>query len=159
MIYPEHERRIFGPYWNGILQVHADPIRVYRLLTLHCGGDFNRTLASTKSADLVEKNRAFDTLLAAAVEAFGLLPFHSETGEGLTEDKIVDLVNAYTGFLASKKAKGDSSPTSPAPTVSRGLPEELARLSIPPSPSGSTSPAFVSPGGSDREADRKAHPE
>lgn len=76
----------------------------------------------------IEGYRAQGFLAAAAVKAFGLVPYSEETGEGVNEDEALDTLYGFLDFLESKKKPPASSPTCSSPSP------ESAPCSPPPAP-------------------------
>lgn len=110
-MYAEQERLIFGPFDRGDgHQVYADPIRVRRRLTRLLDGDPRRALAACRGPDPGLALEAEERVFAAAIQAFDLVPFDPATGQGLREDGIVAVLNA---FLSWEEAQRDFFGTSP----------------------------------------------
>ncbi len=98
-MYTETQRRIFGPYWNGVAQVYADPIRVHRLLTHELDGDPNKYLTGAQAEDEPTRFQARNRLLAAATRALDMIPFSPETGQGALESDVMVALSNYLEFM------------------------------------------------------------
>lgn len=136
-MFNEAERRIFGPYFNGVGLVFADPLRVHRLLH-HClDGEVNKQLALARSENEAERFQAWEKLIPATVYALDLKPFDPATGQGSLEQDVKAALRAYLEFMDEKKDQGLTSQTSlqptPASVVSPSWP-----ITAPTLPSGAT---------------------
>lgn len=111
MQFSDKQRRIFGPYFNGVDTVYADPIRVYRALQ-HClGGKLAEDIEKANAASHEDNFVARDRLTAAAHFAFGLRPFDPKTGDGMTETEVREVLAAYLRWFSEKKESGQTSRT------------------------------------------------
>ncbi len=136
---PENEQAIFGPYWDGLSQVYADPMEVYRELQKATAGQLRQVLKDAratgpadaegddaetltrKSAERADAEMrawpAVEKLLAASRSAFHMTPFDRATGKGATERDCHKAVTAFFAFLTAEKKTGESSPTSAPPSA------------------------------------------
>lgn len=117
---PQGECVGFGPYYDGIQQRYCDPTRAYRILYLGTDGEFNNHAAHSQSDSLSVRWYAVDKLVGPAREAFGILPFDVQTGIGVTDDDVMDLLAEFTRYLAQKKSKAGTSPDSASATAPGG---------------------------------------
>jgi hypothetical protein len=116
-MYTEQERLIFGPYCNGIREVYADPLRVFRRLHQMLEGEPNKFILQANSGDAVGRLRAKERLADATVYALELTPFDPETGKGVLLEQVEALLRDYLEFMEKKGLRGSNSLTSPTPTV------------------------------------------
>jgi len=140
---PTYEtRRVFGPYDRGDgVGTYADPIRVHRRLKAMLDGDPARVIAQSRAEVAVVAMEAKDRVLAAAVRALDLLPFDPATGQGATEDQVVEALNAY---LKWEEETRDFFASSPTPAPSSAAPPSPSGASPPPTPAPTTAPSSAS---------------
>ena len=120
-MYPENSRRVFQ-YRVGNQFFYADPMAALRALKLACGGRLTALTAAHNviqgySQDGTEKQAppedgspehlsgldARGRIAAATIQAFGLPPFNSQTGEGTLEEEAIALYVEFMGYLNAKK--------------------------------------------------------
>ncbi len=101
------ENEIFGPYNAGFGNfIHADPFRIRRLMGQILPPELaNRLLDDGSPA-------AIDQFLQGVCTIFAIAPFDPATGQGATEDAIIDVWNAWQDFCEQKKTIVSTSPTS-----------------------------------------------
>jgi hypothetical protein len=114
-MYTDKERRIYGPYHDGREPVYADPLAVWRKLTVATRGELAALLARYNENG-TSQDLAAGPLAEAAVAAFGLVPFDKLTGHGACEDDALWLLGDFLAWRAEKKNGAVTSPTSPAYT-------------------------------------------
>lgn len=108
-------RLIFGPYQAGGKYVYADPFRIRRLLSSALPGD-----TASRLLDEWENPASAERFLDAIRAVFGLEPFDPATGQGATEDAVIEIWNGWQAFCNQKKTTPGNLPTSS--TVSRASP-------------------------------------
>lgn len=156
-MFSDTERAIFGPYFNGIQTVYADPIRVHRRLYAKLDGDPNKwfermrvrkdeqgnPLPEDQQVPLQERNSAKERVLEAGLYALDITPFDPVSARGATENDIMAALRAYLEFRAKKKVSGQMQPpcspctqVSPNPFYQAPSPMRpiMASGSIPPGP-------------------------
>lgn len=113
LLYTPEERGIFGPYDPGDgTPVYADPIRVRRKLSAYLDGRWEIVFGQMVQKDNpLLADEARDRVLAAAVAALELVSFDRSTGQGLTEDRVVAVLNDFLAFEEQKKTTGGTMPT------------------------------------------------
>lgn len=79
-----------------------DPIAVRRKLLLLSDGSLNDWLTEAQSDDILTQARAYERLVPVVREAFGLPPVDRVTGHGVTEDRVIAVVNAFVEWLEGK---------------------------------------------------------
>jgi hypothetical protein len=127
------------PYNDGFEDLFADPLVIQRRLFEATQGQFytrlmpeSQTTARSPGLGpdgkplppLPEERIAADAVAlpasAAVVEAvryaFELLPWDRKTGEGLTEEQVIDLLDEYHAWCAKKNASTEEPPTCSPPT-------------------------------------------
>lgn len=115
-MFNEAERRIFGPYFNGVEMVYADPLRIYRQLQAALDGDTNAYLERMRSEAAADSNTAKDRVLAAVISVFGMPAFDPKTGQGTLEQDAMAVLRNYLEFMHAKKEMGQSLRTYSVPT-------------------------------------------
>jgi hypothetical protein len=94
----------------------ADPTRVLRVLTLHCDGDMDEQIKLARSENPALAFPAMEQLLAGIEQAFHLPTFDPMTGQGATNDQLLDLLHSFIEWMGKKKVTQGSQPTFPAST-------------------------------------------
>lgn len=103
-MFSETDRQIFGPYWNGTVQVYADPVAVRRKFQAVLGGDANAVLRAFRSDKPEESIPAGERLAAAVCVAFGLgSPFDPATGAGVVEAVWKPCLTGWLAWMDEKK--------------------------------------------------------
>jgi len=120
-MYSESDRNIFGPFYNGSEMVHADPLRIRRLLVHELGGDLNAVLSQAHAEEEPVRFQARDQLLSAARIAFDMTPFNPATGAGAVEADLWAALTAFLDFIEKKNPSGVSGPTSVPSTDPKSL--------------------------------------
>lgn len=103
MTFSQAEKEIFGPYFDGEKERWADPLRVRRTLDMALAGRVNDYLARMVADNPVEKGEAINAVIQAAAHAFGLKLFDPETGEGVLDSSVLNLMESYTDWENEKK--------------------------------------------------------
>lgn len=85
---------VFGDY--------HDPIAVRRKLLTGSAGCINDWLEESRDDDVLKQADALARIVPLAREVFGLPEVDRTTGYGVTEDRVVDVVNAFTEWLEGK---------------------------------------------------------
>jgi hypothetical protein len=116
-MYSEAQRRIFGPYSNGVSEVYADPIKVYRILSHELEGEPNRFIRGANSDDPQTAFESRNRLLAAAATALDMTAFDPGTGKGALESDVMAALNLFLEFMEKNAARGPNGPTWPQPTA------------------------------------------
>ncbi len=117
MNFSEQERLVYGAFNNGLGQVYADPLRVWRFLVHFLDGDPNQVLRDMRSTDEPVKFEAVNKMLDAAIQSFPLQPFDPASGAGLCEQDILATVRHFFGWLDEKKKQSATPPMSSAATA------------------------------------------
>lgn len=94
-----------------------DGYRAHRMLHALCGGDANEVIALTRSENPEQAARFVDTLVEACRKAFQMPGINFETGEGYSEDEVLDVFHQFQDWVEKKNPTPGSSPNSPASTV------------------------------------------
>jgi hypothetical protein len=115
-MFSDADRAIFGPFFNGQGMVYADPLRVYRELSLELDGDPQLWIARSRDDDPRTRLVAEGRLVQASRSAFGLAPFEPDSGQGAQDQDALTALRSYLVWLDQKKSSGLTSPTSPVPT-------------------------------------------
>src|SRR5258708_2968626 len=136
-MFSEAQRRIFGPYFNGVTAIYADPLKAHRRLSYELGGDPEAVGIRANSEDQTEKFKARAMLLAATVKALDMVPFDPQTGQGASE---VDVWAAYNSFVDFLEKKDGTEPRLPTSVPSSESPACLPCQSVTPITLASTSP-------------------
>jgi hypothetical protein len=137
-MFPESERMVFK-YFDGEKERYGDPLAIRRRMILACKGKYN-VLWEQFFADLsregMSEERKISLLLAAAAagedfvpavrQAFEMVPWNPETGEGATEAHCERAARAWADWCedAQKKTTNShaNSPTSSSPAVASPTP-------------------------------------
>ena len=99
------ETKCFGPYWDGHANVYADPVRVHWRLHTYLDGDPDANFA--KMFESGHDQAAYREKVENAVrKAFDLSPFSRETGEGLDQQDVIDLLDRFIEYRDTKKVSG-----------------------------------------------------
>ncbi len=130
-------------YHNGQREVCADPVVLYRRLLRAVGQqDINRLLDTIAPADPNIKqprqlvDDAWETLATAACTAFGLTPLDAN-GNGLTENRQMEVLFEYLSWMDGVKKNGRSPPNS-SPRSTSSFPDASLYPTKAPSDSGLT---------------------
>lgn len=115
-------RQDIFPYFDGREDRFADPMRANRLLIGALDGDPDGWLKKARAEEMDVASPAMERLVEATVKAFGLTPFDPKTGDGLTEDKVLEVFFGFLAWMQKKSANTGNSPTSPAPTPATPYP-------------------------------------
>jgi hypothetical protein len=124
-MFPESVRGIFQYEYQGQL-LHADPIRILRLLSIHTGGRLTQLVEDARHLQDRTKEDgppaaqpgtpeyqagkvAVGILADATTQAFGLAPFDPYTGEGTLEAEALELLATFTRWMQQKKTPGGTS--------------------------------------------------
>lgn len=99
-------------YFDGEKAVWGDPLEIHEALAAHLDGDVNAVLKNAKSEDRSVSLAAFNKLVPAVREAFRLMPFNPETGEGTTWKVCLEVLKAFVAWEEALKKNGAGSPTS-----------------------------------------------
>lgn len=92
-------------YHDGQRFRFADPIAVYRMLWIECGGNPQDLLASSESATPQLAVPSAEKMVGAVRRVFALAPFDSETGGGCTDADAYAVLDGFCDFLDEKKKK------------------------------------------------------
>lgn len=126
-MFTEDERRIYGPYFNGAKEVLADPLALNRKIKALMGGNPAKLVEDYNSGIAEVAFEAGERFFAAVREAFGLVAFDPETGDGMTESDCLKCWNDFQSWLKKKDVTDRNSPTSVPPLVPGGLPRAPSR--------------------------------
>ena len=102
-VFQERERQVFT-YFNGVKQVCADPLAVFRKVVAAFDGDVNTTLEQLDSDQPGLWAMATTRMIDVVREAFPMVPFDGDTGEGATDRDCLDALNAWRTWMNAKKA-------------------------------------------------------
>jgi hypothetical protein len=112
-------RAIFR-YYDGCAFRWGDPLAINRMLIQACGGDPNVLLQASKvrkdGSNVAEAAEAAQHFSGAVRQAFQMVPFIPETGEGATESDCDQAFIDYSAFLEKKNPNSARMPTSPPST-------------------------------------------
>lgn len=110
-MFSEKDRLI---YQCPVFQTFHDPLSVKRSLVIAGKGGFNRAAATYKSPDASESERALAeaVLVTAGRAAFSLPVVDAQTGKGVTDATVLDVVSHFTGWLLGKGEPAQNGPTS-----------------------------------------------
>lgn len=116
------EQRQIYKYEDAGVERWADPIAVRLAIRKNCGCEPDElaekaeklTIPGIPQADFEESLAAKAKLLAAVVQAFGILAFDPATAKGWTEEELHVLYNHFCGWLQKKNQTQGSSPTLPS---------------------------------------------
>lgn len=95
--------KVFGPYWNGAKEVFADPFKTQSLLWVKTGGRIGDLISDYNSDNPAAKADATLKLAYAAREAFSLAEVDVDTGEGVTQDLVIELLRTFLAWTNEKK--------------------------------------------------------
>lgn len=105
----------------------ADPIETRRRLEVECHGQLREWIDFSKAKNAAGEDnnpeqiaRFQGQLVAAARAVFALPPLNPMTGEGIVEDEVWDVLDAFFQFESKKNESTHGSPTSPTLAVSVG---------------------------------------
>jgi hypothetical protein len=131
MIFTEAEKLIFAyPSPDGST-LYEDPLRLRRELIIASEGEFDAWLKASKTEDAIaalpaeglrraEELRQLELeskFVAATRKALGGVPdINFQTGEGFTDAWVLKVLQLFLDWVAEKKARPGSTPTSPPPT-------------------------------------------
>lgn len=105
-MYHESERLVFGPYHRGDgVEIYADPLAVNRAIVKALKGDHNRVLAELSHEVEDVRLEAEGQAVDAARPAFGMHPFDPETGAGVTDKEVLDVLCQFCEYLEQKKSQ------------------------------------------------------
>jgi hypothetical protein len=105
--------RLIYHYHDGHQMRHADPLVLWRKLTLH------PAKIAECLVDSLKAGRGPDPeTITALREVFAAEPFDETTGRGLTEGEVSQLYWAFANWSASLKKNAEPGQTSPQPTAS-----------------------------------------
>jgi len=135
-MYSEQDRRIFGPYFNGLQSVYGDPLQINRRLVHALDGDPAPVHERANSQEEAERFEAREKLVVAARYAFGMVEFNPTTGQGAVE---LDVWTALNSFLEWREKKDSTAVTLP---TSQPLSDSSASEGQAPSLMTPTSPSF-----------------
>lgn len=79
-----------------------DGYRAHRMLHALCGGDANEVIALTRSENPEQAARFVDTLVEACRKAFQMPGINFETGEGYSEDEVLDVFHQFQDWVEKK---------------------------------------------------------
>lgn len=113
----ESDRRIFGPYFNGVGPVYADPMTIRRRLYYYLDGDPNKVIRDTRAEDPALRFQAKERLVAAAREAFEMIPWDAQAGRGALEVDVMKALKDYLVWLEKKDEQVPNLPTWSQPTA------------------------------------------
>ncbi len=126
------DKNIFQ-YFNGERAVYGDPLVILRVFTGRCEGDVEGVFELSQSENPDQSIRASERIIAAAREAFKMIPFSEETGAGATDEVVFSVLGSFFEWWSKKKRSGESKPTSePSSDLSEAIKNYVA--------SGQTSP-------------------
>jgi hypothetical protein len=112
-------KAIFGPYMDGRGNaVYGDPAELHDRMVYALGGNPDKALDETKSADPETKFNALQKWVQAVVFALDLKAFDKATGEGMQRSDIITLGNTFAEYLKKKETKADASQTGSEPSTS-----------------------------------------
>jgi hypothetical protein len=111
--FTEQERKVFGPYWNGVAKIYGDPLTIDRRMRRALEGDPNEFLAIAKDPNQPESERfaATERVLRAAEFAFSLQPFDPASGQGSTEEQVREVLQQFSDWVDQKKTQQQNSQT------------------------------------------------
>ena len=121
---PNENQRAIYSYSDGKKKVFADPLFLraqLKMLALQLAGkDISKIIDTANKTDLkgaseIELSEAYGALMALAeisTQAFGLVPFNPDTGEGATKAHAIGVVNHFYLWLQKKNQRPVSRPTS-----------------------------------------------
>lgn len=87
---------------NGDRQF-ADPLRIRRRLVLETNGKIHDLIKHQGSEELGTRLKADETLAKATAASFELPMLDEKTGEGLTEEFFLDLLDKFQDWLDEQK--------------------------------------------------------
>lgn len=110
--YRRLQRALLFSFWDGQKVRRVDGERLWRALRA------NKTLTDPLIEAAVQRDdpAAVETYLAAAAELFGVERYDPQTGRGLTDAELAQLLVRFAEWVAQKKTTPVSSPT-PSPTT------------------------------------------
>lgn len=116
-MFSDQDRKIFGPIFNGREVVHIDPTRVKRKMSALCPGNlFNEHLLRWKNpqqeVDPQLSLESSEIVLDCIIKAFDLIPFDPLSGNGLSDDDVIDVWNSYSEWVKKKLTSTENSQTS-----------------------------------------------
>lgn len=129
------ERNIFK-YFDGTSDRFGDPIALHRALVLALrpqGGDISEVCKMANSHENNDAGKMVRVrpdlqaaeyqgyILAAAREAFSLGNFNPMTGEGVMDETVYQVLDAFFEWEDKKKANTDPLPTCAPPSETPGL--------------------------------------
>lgn len=123
-IYSPQEREIFGPYWNGAVMRHADPLAAHVQLAHALDGEPGAWLVRARSPNEPERFEALTRVEQAAREVFGMVPFDPETGGGAQLADCLSVFKAFTDWVKKNGRNTPDSPTAAPPTDSPPPPSD-----------------------------------
>lgn len=123
--YTEEERKIFSyPSPDGTKTLYEDPLRLRRDLLLYSQNQFNKWLSDLKDEDEIAEASGplqdqyilsnlsnMSKILNAARQALKAPPIDQETGEGLTDEYILSIVEKFVEFVNKKKGTSENAAT------------------------------------------------
>lgn len=109
-MFTEQEMRIFS-YGNGKEIVQADPGRLHRLLYARSDGMYGQWVDDWNDDSVAVGSEAVEKLLPLVCEVFGLKPYDFVTKEGMLEDEILDVLDAFILWRNAKKKSIVNSPS------------------------------------------------
>lgn len=106
-VFPEAERRVFH-YFNGVREVYADPMHIFRRLILAFDGNPNAILERLNADEPFVWASAVEQAIPGIRVAFEMAEFDPTTGAGATSADCLAALHAWQGWLAAKKEKAAS---------------------------------------------------
>ena len=107
----EKSRRIFE-YWDGAAWRHGDPFRLWRGLMNHPKLNMETMLEAADRGDEPETTVAVE----AVCELFGLHQLDPDTGKGLTDDQVIEILYQLASYVNDQKKTLNPGLTSSSPT-------------------------------------------
>lgn len=113
------DRMVFAyPDYKTGKPVYADPLDIRRKLIYATKGKFDDFLAQqdpekTPEKEEWERAAAEEALIKAAIFAFDFKPIDPQTGEGVTQAHMRDVLQLYLQWVDQKKTTTEASPTTP----------------------------------------------
>jgi hypothetical protein len=112
-------------YFDGLKEVHADRLAVYRQLLIKTRGAPNELIRKVFSVDpktasieqLEESWQAAQELVDLVRDLFKMEPFDSTTGKGARDEHCWAVWHAFVDAMADDKKKAETSPTGSIPTA------------------------------------------
>jgi hypothetical protein len=128
----DKDKRIYGPYFDGVSLRLGDPLKIYRSLLLLLDGDINKVLTeavakypNTDRPDLPTQAAARTQICTAAVTAFELKPFDPGDGTGVTQAEAEGVFDTFLEWLENFERRVVNPPSSP--TTTEGLISRVSR--------------------------------